>query len=610
MLECWNGGVMKEVIRLARGKKKELMSSAVLAAAGSMLTIVPYILIYYIIQYYIRNGAGAPPGTVIRLIIWGFAAVALRYILTTSAFVFSHIAAFDLLYKIRARLARHLGTLPMGYWSRRTTGHVRKIIQEDVEMIENFIAHHVPDFVSGLVVPVVTLGYLYFVDWRLAIAATVPLVIGLMLMKLMYSGSGRAVGRAGSSRQEMMKLYHDSLEDMHSRTVEYVQGMPVVKVFNLTVSSFQKLKASITRYGELVEKWSRGGAPFWAGFTSIVLGGGIFILPVALILLRSGQTDVPTVILFLLLGTGCLSGAVKFMTMLSGSMMIKEGASRIRAVLDTESMPEPVSLSTPRGYELKLHQIGFRYSDDSSRVLDNISITVPEGQFIAFVGPSGAGKTTLVQLIARIWDATDGRITIGEEDIRNLGSEQVNRIVGTVFQDVQMLTANVRDNIRMGNTEASDTEIIAAAKAAAIHDFVTSLPRGYDTLIGEGGEVHLSGGEKQRISIARVILNNPPIILLDEATAYADAENETRIQKAFSNATQDKTVIVIAHRLSTVVKAHKIYVMDGGRIVQQGNHEHLGNDTGGLYHKMWQAHTNAGKWTFTDFPSEGLEKAV
>ena len=590
---------MKVIFQLAESKQAQIVISVVLAALSSVLLIVPYALIYYIVQYYLQEGEGAAAGPVMVIIGWALFAILLHYVLRVSAFVFSHIAAFDLLYHIRSRLAGHLGKLPMGYWNRKNSGAVRKVIQEDVEAIENFIAHHVPDFVSGLVLPAVTLAFLYAVDWRLALAATIPLPIGLSLVFYSMGGFG-----PGGKRTEIMERYHSALEEMHSRTVEYVQGMPVIKVFNLTVDSFNRLRDSVALYGELLTKWAKIMTPFWAGFTSIVLGGGVFILPVALWLLQQGQVDIPTIILFLLLGTGCLVGLVSFITMVSNAMMIAEGAKRIQSMLQEEPLVEPDTPARPSGYDIVVKNVTFRYSPDADPVLSDIDLDVPEGKFVALVGPSGAGKTTLVHLLARMWDVSDGEIRIGGKSLAELGTRGVNDAVGMVFQDVRMLTATVRENICMNRQDVPQEKLEAAARAAACHDFIEALPRGYETVIGEGGEVHLSGGEKQRIALARVILKNPPVVLLDEATSYADAENESRMQQAFSSLMQGRTVIVIAHRLSSVMNADEIVVVDRGRIVQRGTHSQLVGDEHGAYYRMWNARRKAHDWRFQEAEKE------
>jgi len=585
---------MKELWELAESRKTGIIACVVLASLGGLLAIVPYGLIFGIIDTILRSGLTHGPGPVLTLVGWGALALFLRYILVVASFVFSHVAAFNLLFEIRIRLASHLGRLPMGFWSRNNSGRVRKIIQEDVESIENFVAHHLPDTVSGLVLPTATLIYLYFMDWRLGLMATLPLPLGLILVKMMWSGLG-----TGRDRQELMKEYHVSLEAMHAASVEYVRGMPVVKVFGLTASSFRKLKESVLLYRKLVIQWSKGMTPYWAAFTALVLGGGVFILPMGLYLLQAGSIEVSTLLLFLLLGTGCFTGYVGLVTICSHMEIIAQGARRIRALLDEEPLPEPETPRLPEGRDIRIQNLTFRYGPELPDVLKNVSADFPAGSFTAVVGPSGAGKTTLVHLISRMWDPSDGEILVGGVPLADMGTAGVNRTVGTLFQDVRMLTDTVEANIRMSEKGASRRDIEEAARAAACHDFIMQLPEGYDTVIGDGGSHHLSGGEKQRIALARVILKQPPIVLLDEATSYADADNEALVQEAFSRVMADKTVLVIAHRLSTIVQADQILVVDGGRIVERGQHDEL-LFRNGLYRRMWDAHIRAGKWSLAE----------
>jgi ATP-binding cassette, subfamily B, bacterial IrtA/YbtP len=581
---------MEVLLKFAGEKKTEFIFCVLLAAIGSILGIVPYALIYYIIEYFLNARTEATP--VFQMIGIGFGVIVLKYILVISSFVFSHIAAFDLLYSIRTRLTRHLGTLPMGYWSRHNSGNVRKILQSDVESLENFMAHHIPDIISGLVLPIATLIFLFFVDWRLALCTLIPLPIGIfMMMKMM--GMGKE-----TKRKQNMREYHNSLEAMHSSTVEFVQGMPVVKAFNIVVDSFKKLKRSLEKYKEFVLRLSREQSKYWALFTSIVLGGGIFIIPMGIYLIHTGQTDPATVILFLLLGNGCFVGFVNFISITGHIEIVSEGAIRIQRVLEEKSLSEPKAPRIPAENSITLTDVGFRYNEDGPAVLKNISEEFPSGSFTAIVGPSGAGKTTMVHLMARMWDVTDGTISIEGISLPEIGTAGINATVGTVFQDVQMLTDTVRNNICMGLNDVSMQQIEEAARTAACYDFIMDLPQVWDTVIGEGGKVHLSGGEKQRIALARVVLKNPPVILLDEASSYADADSEKKMQEAFSRVTAGKTVVVIAHRLSTIVNADKILVVDKGEIQERGTHNEL-LEQEGLYKRMWKAHTHARHWNMS-----------
>ena len=580
---------MKSLMEFMAEKKMQIIFCIILAAAGSLLSIVPYALIYYIIEFFMHWKKGAPVEPVLSMVRWGFFVILIKYVFVIGSFVFSHIAAFDLLYRIRAKLIRHLGKLPSGFWNKHNSGRVRKVIHEDVETLEQFLAHHLPDIVSEFILPLAIIGFLFFVDWRMAIATLIPLPIGIyMMIKMMGFGKD-------SKRKKIIRKYHASLEQMHSHTVEFVQGMPVIKVFNIVVNSFRKLKQSLENYREFVITLSREQTKYWAVFSTIIFGGGIFIIPTGIYLLHRDSTDVTTVLLFLILGTGCF---MEFVNLVSNSHhmgMIAEGADRIAQLLDEKPLREPLSPAMPSRNGMQIKGVDFRYRPDTPLVLEGIDQTFPAGSFTAIVGPSGAGKTTLVHLMARLRDPDRGDIRIGGVSLPQMGTDNVNKMVGTVFQDVQMLTDTVRNNILMGLNGVSQEQLEAAAGTAACLDLINALPRGWDTMIGEGGEVHLSGGEQQRIALARVVLKNPGVILLDEASSYADAENEEKMQQAFSRVTQGKTVIVIAHRLSTIVAADNILVVDQGRIKEYGTHEQL-LEKNGIYTRMWQSHIKAQKW--------------
>jgi ATP-binding cassette, subfamily B, bacterial IrtA/YbtP len=586
---------MNVIFDLIKVKKKEFVAMAILATLGAILAIIPYLLIYYIINKFITLGTNVEFDLIIKLLFLALVTVFIRYFFVVFSFVFSHIAAFDLLYLIRIKLTSHLGKLPMGFWSDNSSGRVRKTIHEDVERIENFVAHHVPDVISGTVLPICTISVLFFMDWRLALATLIPLPIGLLMVKIMFSG----IASGAKKRKELWERYHKSIEAMHTTSVEYVQGMPVVKAFNITVESFKRLQNAVMSYRHFTVKMSKNQTPFFVIFIAIVIGGGIFILPVAYHLLQTGQTSVATVLLFLILGTGCFSEFVKVMMIAGHCEIIFAAGDRIGSILNEKELYEPEKPVLPQKYDIEFNNLSFQYTPDTSAVLSDISVKFPESSFTAIVGASGSGKTTLVQLIARMWDVEKGSISINGINIKYIGTAGLNKTVGMVFQDVQILTDTIKANICMNKVNATQKEIEKAAKTAYCHDFIMSLSKGYDTVIGEGGEVHLSGGEKQRLAIARVVLKNPPIILLDEASCYADAENETNIQKAFSRVMKNKTVIVIAHRLSTIVHADNILVIDKGKIAEQGKHEDL-LKINGVYNKMWKAHSKAKDWKLSE----------
>lgn len=581
------------LVDLLKVKKKEFIFTGILSSLVALLTIVPYLLIYYVIKEFLEHGENVDLGHITTIFLFATFAVIARYTALIAAFTFSHIAAFDLLYLIRTKLTKHLGKLPLGFWSKNSSGKVRKIIQEDVERIEMFTAHHVPDMIIGFVLPIVTITALFFINWKMALATLIPLPICLLMIKWMFQGVGKDY-----NRKEMFEKYHKAIEGMHSTIVEYVQGMPVVKAFNVTINSFNRLKDSVLGYKKLTVGISKSQTPFYAVFTAFTLAGGLFIIPTGIYLLKNGQLDGSTFILFLILGTGCFSQLVPVLGIVGHCEIIFSAGDRIGEILNTEALYEPKNPVVPENHDLSIQNLSFKYEKDSDYALKNINLDIKANSFIAVVGESGAGKSTLVHLISRMWDVEEGSINIGGHNIKEIGTSGLNKLVGMVFQDVQMLTDTVKENIAMGKDMPME-KIIEAAKTAQCHEFIKALPKGYDTVIGDGGDVHLSGGEKQRISLARVILKDAPIILLDEASCYSDADNELKIQKAFSSVMKNKTVIVIAHRLSTIVHADKIVVVNNGEIVEYGSHKEL-LDQSGVYSKMWNAHTMAKNWKLDD----------
>ncbi|MCW4022326.1 MAG: ABC transporter ATP-binding protein [archaeon] len=579
---------MNDFVVLVKEKRGFLIAGAVFSALASILLIVPFILIFEIIKLSLLSSS-IESSKITELFGFALVALLLRYVFAFLGSFCCHKTAFGLTYSIRMRLTEHIGKLPMGFWSDKGTSQVLKVVQDDVETIEEYIGHQVPDGVSAFVLPFATIIYLFTVDWRVAIFTSIPLVVVLILLRLTTKGF-----LTGQDRKAMTQNYHKAISKMNLGMFEFVRGMAVIKIFNITADTFQKLKNSIMDYKEIVTLWQKGVAPYRALIASVVLSGGLFILPVSLHFLQNGSIEPIAILFFMLLGTGCFAGLLKVLMVWTRMEFIKVGIKRINTILTIEQLSEPDVPLVPENYDIKLKDVVFQYEKHGPTVLSDINMTMPHGSFTAFVGPSGAGKTTLVNLIARMWDVKQGSIAIGGKTLQEIGTKGVSKIVGTVFQDVYILTDTVANNISMGK-KVSRTEIEQAAKAAACHNFIMKLPKGYDTVIGDGGETHLSGGEKQRISLARVLLKNPPVILLDEATSYADAENERQMQEAFSRLMKNKTVIVIAHRLATIVNADQIYVIDKGRVVENGVHHELLQKRG-LYSRMWAARVEAESW--------------
>jgi len=576
------------LLAIAGQKKWHLIVSVLLAGLSSLCAIVPYLIIYFVITKLLDPTFGPEDYPyVIRLALWAVAGVLGRFSLLLASTMFSHVAAFNILYGLRSALARHLGKFHMGYFSDSRSGEIKKILLEDVEEIEQFIAHHVPDLASGVVLPVVTVACLFVVDWRMALVALIPLPVALCLQYFAF-GSG--------DRDMLMKNYHDSLETMNGTMVEYVRGMPVVKVFNQSVDSFSRLKESVHAYRDFVNLWTEKAAPPWAAFTVITSSALFFILPAGVWFYMKGSLSLSALLLFLMLGSGYMVPLLKVALMGGTMSRIVEGVSRVDGILTQPGVREVVTPVLPESHSIEFRGVSFGYN--RRLVLQDTSFFIEEGSVTALVGPSGAGKSTIAQLLLRMWEVDSGEILLGGVDIRDIPHERLMNLIGFVFQDAFMFSDTVYENICMGKEGVTEDEVIKAASAAQCMDFINALPQGIYTRIGEGGEVHLSGGEKQRIAMARVFLKNAPIVVLDEATAYADAENEARIQTAFSEIMKGRTVIVIAHRLSTITDADTILVIDGGGVVEKGPHDTL-VEAGALYSAMWQAHTTAKYWSFS-----------
>ncbi|MEM6346758.1 MAG: ABC transporter ATP-binding protein [Bacteroidota bacterium] len=563
------------LLQIAGAKKYLLLLSGLFAILHAGLALIPYILVYYIIIQ--LNQPPADYELIQQYLVWGIAAGIGSYIFFYASGMSSHVAAFNILYLLRKQLAVKLGHLPLGVVQSYRSGTLKKIMADDIERIEGFIAHHIPDFIKGISLPLVTIIYLFYVDWRLAAISFVPLLILAIWMPLVFSSP---------YTKEMMKFHHQAQEDMNSGIVEFVRSMPVMKIFAQTADRFKQFSGSVNSYIERSDQWLQKSAPPFAVFMSFMSNASLPLLVLGTYLYLNNGVSFATVILFLMLGVGYIKPVFALSNMGMQIMLINRGVQRMDQVLQAEAQtkgPENVVLTK---HDIEFKAVDFSYIDEQ-KVLDNVSFRVPEGTVTAFVGPSGAGKTTAAQLVARFWDIQSGEILIGGTNIQSISVESLMQMVSFVFQDSFMFQESMYENIRMG-MDKTEAEIIEAAKAAQCHNFISLLPNGYQTRFGEAG-VHLSGGEQQRIQLARAILKNAPILILDEATAFSDPENEYLIQQAFSRLIEDKSVIVIAHRLSTIAQADQIIVFDKGQIEAKGTHEELLHKSA-LYQQMWSAH--------------------
>ncbi|WP_372632328.1 ABC transporter ATP-binding protein [Cohnella sp.] len=586
---------LSSLIRIAGEKKGLLLTAGLFSAVSSVLQIAPFLAVYRIIEELLMH-AGDPAGVDKDLILfWGLAAlVALIAVLATLYIsgMCSHIAAFDILYRLRVRLSEHVAKVPMGYHTRTATGELKKIIEISVEKIEKFIAHQLPDVVSAVIMPLLLLSYLFWLDWRMALVLLVPISVAFWLQARMF---------ASEASRQAYRDFQSAVEEMNATGVEYIRGMPAVKVFGITADSFLTFKQAVDRYRDISLRITDICKTSYSLFFVIVVSLFTFVVPVGLLLMsgRPGdQSFAITFILFLIVSPSLSVPLLKMLYLGSGLREIAEGNKRIEAVFAEPVIAEPAAPRIPDTYDVAFEQVSFAYEKEISKdfkpVLKNVSFLARAGEMTALVGPSGGGKSTIANLLLRFWDVQEGVISIGGVPIRGIGTEKLMEMVSFVFQDVHLFYDTIEENIRMGNAAATKAEVEAAAKAACCHAFIEKLEHGYETKIGEGG-TYLSGGEAQRIAIARALLKNAPILVLDEATAYADAENEHLIQQALAELVKGKTVLIIAHRLSTIRAAEQILVVNQGEIVERGTHDEL-LGRGGLYERMWQAHVRAASW--------------
>ena len=571
---------MKRLLQIAGQRKSLLLASCTLAVIHSVLSLVPYALVFYIIKELTQSQPNFT--TVQQYVVYAIVIVIVSMVAFLLSGILSHIAAFNILYGLRKTITEKVGILPMGYLSHRNSGAFKKIISDDVERIETFVAHQIPDFVKAVALPLLTLGYLFSEDWRLALISCLPLLVLVVIMPLMF----------GSKNQNLTQKYHHSLEEMSAGIVEYVRAMPVMKIFQQSAETFDKYGKKVLTFHRFVSDWIRHSSPPFAIFMSFASNAMLPVLVLGLYLYFHNGLTLATLLFFLILGTGYMRPVFAMSNMAMQLQLIEQGVQQIDKILEAPVLPETHTPQESTHYDIRFDKVSFAY-DGEHYVLNDINFIAKEGSITALVGPSGAGKSTVGQLLSRFWDIQEGSISIGGVDIRQLSTEKLMQMVSFVFQDSFMFAQTMYENIRMGMNKTKE-EVIAAAKAAQIHDFIMSLPKGYDTLFGQQG-VHLSGGEQQRFQLARAILKNAPILILDEATAFADPENEYKIQLAFSELIKGKTVLVIAHRLSTITTADQIIVFEKGEINAIGTHNEL-LQSSELYQRMWNAHNRAQDW--------------
>lgn len=556
------------MLELAGQKKHRLLAACALSVVAAAVRIVPFFTIYALVRELLQCYAASTqvdPGRLSEYAGWTLAAALVYGLCAFFSSSLAHTAAYDIIYALRLQLMEKLTRVPSGYFTQTTQGAIKKILSDDTEQLEVFIAHHICDIVAAVATPLLTLIYLFVMDWRLALVTLVPIFISLVLLSACLNKPDKAT---------LQVELHDSQERMQGTIIEYIHGMPVIKVFNRTLGAFRRYERDINGFVDAVTRTAYANARPMGAYYAFFGAQLLFLLPTSLLLLQVERflDFLPVVLMFFIVGSGLKEPLEDMMVKVLDTKRISEGMRRVDEILQLEEMSYG-DTGAPTHYDVQFENVTFAYGDGAAAV-DDVSFTLSAGNVTGLVGPSGGGKSTLAQLLLRFYAPQQGTIRIGGVDIASIPPERLTRLVSYVFQESVLFHDTVENNIRMGDTSASHEDVVQAAKNAEIHEVIQRLPQGYDTVIGEGA-AFLSGGERQRLAIARVFLRDTPIVVLDEATAYADAENEARIQQAFARLAKNKTVLIIAHRLKTVEKADQILVMQEGRLQGVGTHNAL-----------------------------------
>ena len=561
-------------------------ASWVLSAVSALVALVPFVYIWKIL----RDVLNAAPNyaQAVNIPHYGWMAVlfaVLSYLIYIAALMCSHLSAFRVATNLRLEVSEHLATLPLGFTETFGSGKLRKIIHESTGAAETFLAHQLPDKYNAMATPIGLLVLLLVFDWRLGLLSLVPVALGFVIMSAM----------TGRRMADKMRQYGNALESMSNEAVEYVRGIPVVKTFGQSVFSFKKFKATIDEYEKWVIAYTKELRMPMMLYTAAINGVFAFLIVGGLLFTRNGVTSEFLLnLLFYIIITPVISLTLtRIMYMSENELVVADALARVDSVLDAEPVPENDHPRHPKDASVSLKDVHFSY-DGKTDVIKGVSLKIQPGQMVAFVGPSGGGKSTLANLICRFFDVQSGSVRVGGADVRDIPKEELMDTISFVFQNSRLLKGSILDNVRLGRAQATEAEVLAALKAAQCMDIVEKFPEGIHTVIGTKG-VYLSGGEQQRIAIARAMLKNAPILLLDEATAFADPDNEAKVQAAFAQLAKGKTVLMIAHRLSTVANADCIYVVQDGQIVESGTKDELCAQNG-LFARMWQDYQASVQW--------------
>lgn len=587
---------LSRMMEFSGGYKFLTILALALSAISAVLALGPFICLWFVAREIISALPAAP--NVKELTFYGWSAVLVSVISMMIYFVAlmcSHVSAFRIARNMRSQAIHHIIKLPLGFFTNNNTGKLRKVIDDNASLTETFLAHQLPDLAGAIISPIAIFILLFIFDWRLGLVCLIPTIIGVFCLKQMMGGD----------KAKSIKKYQNALEEMSNEAVEYIRGIPVVKVFQQTVFSFKSFNDSIMKYSKFATNYSSECQLPMTSFTVVVNGAFALLIPVG-VLIITNTSDYKGFLLdfifYVLFTPVSVNMLMKIMRLIENIMVANEAVRRIDAILDEKSLKEPEHSQKISGKSVSFEHVTFTYPGNTSPALKDVSFTVNEGQTIALVGPSGSGKSTAASLIPRFFDVDKGSVKIDGVEVHNIGKEELMEKVSFVFQNTRLLKASILENIRIAKPKATLEEVIEAARKAQCTDIIEKFSEGINTVIGEKG-VYLSGGECQRIALARAILKDAPIVILDEATAFADPENEGQIQKVFEKLTEGKTVLMIAHRLSTICGADKILVLADGKIKEQGKHDQLLKEDG-IYNHMWKEYCKSISWKVTKILDE------
>lgn len=573
------------------GKFKITMAlSMIMAAFSAVVNLSAFVCVYHVAKEIVQSWGDFSTLNQAYLTELGWQAVfriSMAFGTYGMALLFSHITAFNTVARIRISLIEHIGQLPLGYHSINPSGKLRKIIEKNTDNLETLISHHIPDFVQSAVLPIAFLAFMFLYDWRLSVVCLIPILIGFILLASMLKGESEG----------FVQQVQTAGEDIGNAATEYVRGISVVKTFGQTASSFQRYKAAVKEYADFMTKYSFSMENAFSAYNTIINGIFFFLIPGGIILFNLGkdlERTILTFIFFAVLIPLVVTILTKIMHSSSNLMIAEASLVAIDKILSEKPLPTAVRPGTPNGYSIVLDHVSFAYEAGADKALDDVSLEIKPGTITALVGESGGGKSTIANLIARFWDTQAGTVRIGNVDVRDMDYDEWMKQVSIVFQDTNLFKMSILDNVAFYKPGATREEVLRALHLAQCDDILEKLPNGADTVIGTKG-VYLSGGEMQRITLARAILKDAPVVLLDEATAFADAENEHLIQKALDELLRGKTVLMIAHRLSTVIHANQICVLEHGKIVERGTHQEL-LKASGIYAHMFDEYQSSISW--------------